>query len=271
MRYVILRDDDTNALTPVECLERLYRPFLERALPVNLAVIPNVRTDAATPEGRPEGFLFGKNGVDAPMLPIGDNRSLVRYLRDNPGFHVLQHGYHHEPFEFDRKDGNEIRRRLEEGTRLLLEAGIPAPQTFVAPHDKFSRESLAEVARRFRVISTGWFELQRLPFSWWPKYALKKIAGAPHWQVGGALLLSHPGCLLSCHRPRAAMLDLIKRQIESCQLSVLVTHWWEYFRNGEPDEPFIQVLHETAEYLARDSSIEVISFDELAAGKIPLN
>ena len=30
MRYVIIRDDDTNALTPVECLERLYRPLLER-------------------------------------------------------------------------------------------------------------------------------------------------------------------------------------------------------------------------------------------------
>ena len=35
MRYVILRDDDTNALTPVDCLERLYRPFLNRGLPVN--------------------------------------------------------------------------------------------------------------------------------------------------------------------------------------------------------------------------------------------
>ena len=34
MRYVILRDDDTNALTPVEWLERLYRPFLDRDLPV---------------------------------------------------------------------------------------------------------------------------------------------------------------------------------------------------------------------------------------------
>ena len=49
MRYVIIRDDDTNASTPVECLERLYRPFLERGLPVNLAVIPDVSTDATTP------------------------------------------------------------------------------------------------------------------------------------------------------------------------------------------------------------------------------
>src|SRR5436190_17389012 len=57
MRYVILRDDDTNALTPVDCLERLYRPFLDRGFPVNLAVIPEVRTDAVGPDGRREGFL----------------------------------------------------------------------------------------------------------------------------------------------------------------------------------------------------------------------
>src|SRR5947207_14714145 len=49
MRYVILRDDDTNALTPVENLERLYRPFLDRGLPVNLSVIPDVAAGATTP------------------------------------------------------------------------------------------------------------------------------------------------------------------------------------------------------------------------------
>ena len=54
MRYVILRDDDTNALTPVECLEKLYRPFLARGLPVNLATVPEVRMDARTPEGTRE-------------------------------------------------------------------------------------------------------------------------------------------------------------------------------------------------------------------------
>src|SRR5947207_294915 len=113
MRYVILRDDDTNALTPVDCLERLYRPFLDHGLPVNLAVIPDVATDATTPDGRREGFLLvdgehrtsniehrtpnggglaGSFGVRRSMfdvrcsvkepseqrgtLPIGDNREL---------------------------------------------------------------------------------------------------------------------------------------------------------------------------------------------------
>ena len=40
MHYVIIRDDDTFAFTPPACLERIYRPFLGRGLPVNLAMIP---------------------------------------------------------------------------------------------------------------------------------------------------------------------------------------------------------------------------------------
>ena len=58
MRYVIFRDDDTNALTPVDCLERLYRPFLDRGLPVNLATIPDVSVHATQADGKPEGFLL---------------------------------------------------------------------------------------------------------------------------------------------------------------------------------------------------------------------
>src|SRR5881394_914723 len=61
MRYVILRDDDTSALTPVECLERLYRPFLDRGLPVNLATIPKVRTDTIGTNGLSEGYLVAKD------------------------------------------------------------------------------------------------------------------------------------------------------------------------------------------------------------------
>src|SRR5262245_34983642 len=57
MHYVILRDDDTNALTPRACLERLYRPFLDRGLPVNLATIPDVRCDVRTPDQKLEGFI----------------------------------------------------------------------------------------------------------------------------------------------------------------------------------------------------------------------
>jgi hypothetical protein len=270
MRYVILRDDDTNALTPVGCLERLYRPFLERGLPVNLAVIPHVRTDVKMPDGRLEGFLGTKNGHVEPALPIGTNLELVDYLRTNRGYHIVQHGYHHDYFEFDRIDGPEIERRLKQGTTLLTKAGFPAPQTFVAPYDKLSRASLKAVARRFAVLSTGWFELRRLPPAWWPLYALKKMLKRSHWRVRRTLLLTHPGCLLSCHRPYRTMMDEIKRVVENSTLTVLVTHWWEYFRNGTPDPAFIGVLHQAADYLSRDQNIRVVSFDDLAQSRVLL-
>ena len=271
MRYVVLRDDDTNALTPVDCLERLYRPFLDRGLPVNLAVIPHVRTDVTTPDGLPEGFLIARRGSVPSALTIGSNVELTEYLRNNSGYHTVQHGCHHDYFEFDHDNRPEIARRLDHGADLLRKAGLPVAQTFVAPYDKLSRTSLQEVARRFSTLSTGWFELRRLPISWWPLYALKKMLKRPHWRVGRTLLLTHPGCLLSCHRPYESMLDEIIRTIESRPLTVLVTHWWEYFRSGAPDPTFISVLHRTAEYLADRSDIRVVSFDRLAQNHTPLN
>ena len=205
MRYVLLRDDDTNALTPVEYLDRLYRPFLDRGLPVNLAVIPNVRTDITYGQNILEGFLMARNGTKEKLVPIGRNQPLVKYLLDNPGYHIAQHGYNHEfvhgDCEFEQHHRRDIVRRLEQGAELLTKAGFPRPETFVAPYDRFTRTSMKEVSRRFRVISTAWFELARLPYSWWGRYLLKKVARKPHWSAGKTVLLSHPPCHLSFRRP----------------------------------------------------------------------
>jgi len=266
MRYVILRDDDTNALTLPHCLERLYRPFLDRGLPVNLAAIPQVDLTTRMADGSPEGYLFLGNGGTAEKMAIGSNPKLVNYLLQNPGYHIVQHGCHHDQLEFDRPDRTEVARRIERGTKVLVEAGFSEPQTFVAPYDRLSRASLIEVAARFRVLSTGWFERRRLPYSWWPMFALKKLRRADHWRIGGTCLLSHPGCLLSRHRPRHEILDSILHWVETHPLTVLVTHWWEYFCGGQPDEPLIEVLHETADCLSRRRDIKMISFGELEHG-----
>ena len=271
MRYVILRDDDTNAFTPVQCLERLYRPFLESGLPVNLAVIPEVTTEAKMADGRLEGFLVHRNETTAPRMPIAANQSLVNYLRDNRGYRLVQHGCHHDYLEFDSVNRAEIVRRLERGAERLLEAGFSRPETFVAPYDKLSRVSLREVAARFRVLSTGWFELRRLPWSWRPKYVLKRFRHMCHWRMGQILLLSHPGCLLSYHRAYSTMLDSIVHELQTNQLTVLVTHWWEYFREQKPDDNFIGFLHETARYIAQNSELKALSFSDLLNGEFQLN
>ncbi len=266
MRYVLVRDDDTNALTPIDYLERLYRPFLDRGLPVNLAVIPNVRTHVTYGDGILEGFLVARGAETRPTVPMQANPELVRYLQTNSGFHVVQHGYNHEFIErcceFDHNNRADIARRLDEGTRLLTEAGFPRPETFVAPYDRLTRTSWREVAQRFRVVSTGWFELGRLPFAWWPQYVWKKLRRARHWQIGRTLLLSHPGCHLSHHRAYDTILDRIKESIAAGRVTVLVTHWWEFFREQRPDDRFIEVLHQTADFLASRNDIRVIRFSE---------
>ena len=67
------------------------------------------------------------------------------------------------------------------------------------------------------------------------------------------------------------MLQMIKAHIEQHQLTVLVTHWWEYFREGEIDNAFIAVLHSVADYLQSQSDLKVISFSELTRRDVPLN
>ena len=264
MRYVILRDDDTNALTPVSCLERLYRPFLERGLPVNLAVIPEVRMNVRNSDGELEGFLVGGSQAPRTSMRMEENPELVAYLCANSGFHFAQHGCFHDRFEFDCLDEPSAVRLLTLGSRRLREAGLPAPCAFVAPHDRLSRASLQAVARSFDVLSTGWFELGRQPRAWLPRYFIKKIRREPHWRVGRCAMLSHPGCLLSFTRPTDKMVEAVRSQVKKQQVTVLVTHWWEYFRGGVPDEAFIGALHETANYLATAPDIRVISFKELA-------
>lgn len=268
MRTVILRDDDTNALTPVECLETLYRPFLARGLPVNLATIPEVRLEARTPSGEREGFLPRQPNPAVETVPLVESRALVDYLQTNPGYAIVQHGCYHDTFEFDRTDRAEVVRRIERGAERLREAGFSDVRAFVAPHDKISPVAYEELAKRFGVISTGWFEWRRLPRAWRARYLWKKLTGRPHWQVGDTRLLSHPGCLLSYLRPMETMLDTIKQAIERQEVTVLVTHWWEYFRDGRTDERFVRVLHQLADYLASRSDVRVTTFDALANARI---
>lgn len=263
MRFVIIRDDDTCGLTPPACLDDLYRPFLRHGWPVNLATIPYVNTRAVWRDGSPEGFRAFATGQEPAHLPIGEHRELVEYLRANPGFRIVLHGHEHNYLEFLSPDGADLGRRLDHGLELLNAAGFPTPSTFVAPYDQLSRPALREVTRRLPILSTGWFEFGRLPIAWWPAYLRKRIARTPHWRAGGALLLTHPGCLLSHQRDPDAMLGTIQRTLAQAPLTVLVTHWWEYFHQGRRNAAYIEVLHRTADFLAGEPDVRVISFDDL--------
>jgi hypothetical protein len=262
---VIIRDDDTCGLTPVSCLETLYRPFLDRELPVTLATIPNVATDTKMPDGQLEGFI--RNGrvlEESPKaVALGDHPELVEYLKSNPGFQIAHHGMTHEYFEFASTDVDELEVRLMGGMACFDQAGFPQPKAFVAPYDQYSVEALRVLANHFDVFSTGWFDRRNLPLSWLPGYVLKKLTRRRHWDAGGMKLLTHPGCLLSYQKDLGTMFETVQRAVRGGELTVLVTHWWEYFDGGEVNKPFIAELHKVARWLAEDPDVEVVSFEDL--------
>jgi hypothetical protein len=271
MHHVVIRDDDTCAFTPPAYLERIFRPFVGRGMPVTLAVIPEVRTNVRTPDGLLEGFLSAGRGPAGRFAPICDARELVEYLQSEPGYHVAQHGCHHDLLEFGGPDRAKLALRLDSGADLLRQAGFARPPAFVAPYDCISRAGYLEVASRFDVISTGWFEAGRVPLRWYGAYAAKKLRRRPHWRASGTSLLSHPGCLTSFHRPREGMMDSVRRAVEGSSLTVLVSHWCECFRMGVPDDPLIGVMHEVADWLASRQDVRVVTFADIASGAVRLS
>ena len=154
MHYVIIRDDDTFAFTPPACLERIYRPFLDMGMPVCLATIPEARTNVRTPDGLLEGYLTSGGGRDVGLAPIGLGRGLVDYIQAEACYDVVQHGCHHDIFEFGGSDRQELARRLDRGARALHDAGFQKPHAFVAPYDRMSRAAFVEVSAS-PGISTG--------------------------------------------------------------------------------------------------------------------
>ena len=137
MRYVIFRDDDVNALTPSEHLERLYRPILDRGWPVNLAAIPSVATTTRKANGELEGHGLIRTARRASW-PSAQTTASCSIFKANPGYHVVQHGCRHDFLEFTRMGRAELAQRLERGSELLVEAGFPKPYTFIPPYDRIS-------------------------------------------------------------------------------------------------------------------------------------
>jgi len=88
--------------------------FLDRGLPVNLAVIPDVRTDVPWTMDARRVFSSPKWELGA-SVSIGDTRNWFPYLRDNPGFISPSTGSIMNGMNLTVKDRTEIRRRLGSG------------------------------------------------------------------------------------------------------------------------------------------------------------
>lgn len=268
MKYIVLRDDDANGTTPISVLEPLYRPFLDRGLPIHLAMIPSVRTDNHRTDGDLEGFLYLESNGTAGTKPIEENQALLDYVRHESGYVPVLHGFTHEiingRFEFDRDEPEDIARRLDRGLAMFQAAGLGRPLVFVAPQDQLSRSGFREVSKRFDVLSLQFLSLRKLPHQYWPAHlGAKFIQRRPHLRLGRTAALTHPGCILSYNKPPAGMLERVLDAIRPNCVTVLVTHHWEYFHpDGTMNEPFVAVLHALAEHFGKAKDVRVIRMDQ---------
>jgi hypothetical protein len=264
-RYVVIRDDDLHAYTPIECLETLYRPFLDRLQVVNLSAIPCVDTTVKLKNGLCEEYLIFNPEKTLPLAPISANPTLVDYVLQNSGYQITQHGYTHLTHEFLSRNRRDLAGRLDRGLAELSKAGFKDVCTFIAPQERLSTEALKEVSKRFALISSHWYEWRQLPVAWLPWYVVKRWNNLAHWRAGKTLLVTHQRTLFARNVDYRAALPELKQRLSTHQVVVLPTHWWEFYERDtlRPNRPMIEAYHAVSAYLAERPDVKVIRFNAL--------
>lgn len=141
MKFAI-RDDDTSYFTKPEELESAY-DFI-RGGTVSLSVVP------FTVPHHEKGVLPYGEGIPDGYYGVGDNHALVEYLRHNPSYDLLLHGYSHEYQQIDGqwypemrwKDEDRIRQELTKG-KAYLESVFDVPmRVFAAPNNTVDQRTI---------------------------------------------------------------------------------------------------------------------------------
>jgi peptidoglycan/xylan/chitin deacetylase (PgdA/CDA1 family) len=234
-RLVVLRDDDANATTPVDRLERLYHPLLAEGHKITFATIPKVATPTAAPSGEREDFIVGQH--DEGYRVLQQNSAFVQWQKTRPDLiEIAMHGLTHERVrdgtEFGALDYDAAAGRMDEGLKILGDAFGRQIDSFVAPWDELSRGSLHAAAERFRVISTCFLNRSKLPPAHWPWHYLERIRQVMIVPFHGGWILRHKGALLTEATPDD--IARLARQIaDGPAITVIVLHHWMFWKNGE--------------------------------------
>lgn len=144
MKFAI-RDDDTSFFTKPEELEKAY-DFVKTGA-VSLSVVPY-----AVPHHE-KGVLPYGDGLQYGYYPIGDNTEIVAYLKHNPRYDLLLHGYSHEYQKIQGiwypemiwKDEERIRVEMSSGKEYLEKLFDRKFTVFIAPNNRVNAKTLRSV------------------------------------------------------------------------------------------------------------------------------
>jgi hypothetical protein len=163
-------------------------------LPHLMAVVPQLTHDALTPAAK-GGRPLGEQEIDL----------LLQMRRERVTF--AQHGTTHRTRHESPRRRSELcglpparaEELLEDGLRLLMDAGIDPPRVFVPPFNRFDAAQYPMLATRFDVICGG-------PES----VALMGFHGGPLWREGAVYL----PCYAPLYANARTVLPVAERMIE---------------------------------------------------------
>jgi hypothetical protein len=281
LKFIIIRDDDTNFFTPAGFIRQIYQTLLDNQLPFSLSVIPNVRADvyrrhnrisddsANSPEYEP--FIAPSARGEKLNYSVADNKELIDLINQYPQIECLQHGYSHEYFadgttEFTSSDVHEINKKLEKGCHILQTAFKKRPKVLVPPWDTVSHTALSCIQLNYSGLYVAKYPHSILPVSYWPKFLTKKLYKRSFLMFRKLLILDHDGQFLTSGRTPETILSRVEELLDQNDIVQLVNHFWEFFPDWSHGHAYLlRMWKEVLEYLISRQDVRIVSFDELYA------
>ena len=277
MKYVLVRDDDLNYFTSMDMLNTVYGFMFEAGIPVNFSTIPAVNAAAKT-------FTHNDNKQDKsrevyePFLPdnvagtpgnfiLADNQGLIDSLKQIKQNEYILHGYEHSGHlglcEFEETNATLLKQKIDSGIEIFKDSFGKKPDTFVAPQDKYSFQTIQLIKEHFNTFSLGWVNRKRLPLSCQASYFKKKILKRNYLKYNNLLLTEHPGCHYSRFVPRHVSDLSLNQHFSNNQFTIIVTHHWEFFENGVLNIDMWRAFHSRIIELSQNPEVRLITFSEL--------
>jgi peptidoglycan/xylan/chitin deacetylase (PgdA/CDA1 family) len=246
MGIIVVRDDDPNATTRPERLERVYAPLFDAGIPVNFSVVPEVALDVRRDDGRRELFLDESAEDCDSVEELTDATPLAAWLRRHEGaVDVFVHGLSHRRLrartEFGALDQAEAALRIERGISIMERALGRRPVGFVPPWDALSAGAVRAATEAFDLISTAWVDRHRLPFGAWPAFVIERLGRREALKIDHAWLLRHRGGKLTADTRAPAVPAIVEQLTRGADVAVIVLHHWMFWEKAEP-HPVIVAL-----------------------------
>ena len=247
VKYAIIRDDDINFFTSVDRLDKIYREIFALRVPVNLSVIPSVRTRIKIKNNpysqhnglKYEPFISEEYRSKNSFFDVCENSELIQFIDEmREHIEILQHGFSHSPSEFSSLNPIELEQNIITGKRLLRQAFGVTPKFFSAPYNDYSPLSISIVKKHFLGATFGAFTLRnavsrrsllKMPVSMMVRYLNALRIGETFFLSNKFLLLGHNGASINPFMDVDQFKEDFKKRFNEQQVITVMQHSWEYF------------------------------------------